>query len=107
MWSMPGMWRFEGESFEGEPLAAGDVDAVAPWSIPGIEEGSPEEPQAARTRARATAVPGATRARRRTAGRAVNMESVFPRGRTTPGGRAGVSRTRRRLRESGGRLGPL
>ncbi|MFH9467158.1 hypothetical protein ACH4LT_07650 [Streptomyces clavifer] len=65
---MPGISPIEGEVLDEE-----DVDGLAPWSMPGIEEES-LEPQAARVTARTAAVPAAARARRRTAGREeVNM----------------------------------
>ncbi|WP_232485890.1 hypothetical protein [Streptomyces fildesensis] len=59
---------------EGEALAEEDADDLAPWSMPGIEEESLDEPQATRVTARTAAVPAAARARRRTVGREeVNM----------------------------------
>ncbi|WP_432181254.1 hypothetical protein [Streptomyces sp. NBC_00063] len=50
---------------EEDALAEEDADGLAPWSMPGIDGESLEEPQAARVTARTAAVPAAARARRR------------------------------------------
>jgi hypothetical protein len=70
---------------DGDVLAEEEADDLAPCSMPGMEDESPEEPQAASVRARAAAVQAAARARRRPVEREeANIEQCLSGGHATP-----------------------